>query len=178
LGLCEGVGWYAGRFVTNACRLFGPCWGGDSGRTVRGRRRSPMPVGCSVPVGSDGRTVLDVPGRWSPMPVGCSVPVGIASDAAYGQDRCKSPMPVGCSVPVGKTESPETEKPENEVTNACRLFGPCWVMFPRRYKAINHKCHQCLSAVRSLLGSRILGGSVLISPVTNACRLFGPCWAG
>jgi len=61
------------------------------------------------------------------MPVGCSVPVGMfVIEECESLLKEKSPMPVGCSVPVGSA------------------IG--W------RKAYRQDGHQCLSAVRSLLG--------------------------
>ena len=111
------------------------------------------------------------------MPVGCSVPVGV--NTAKGDDGCyggshqclsavrsllgtavmaelewgegESPMPVGCSVPVGQADQDPAGRLIRIVTNACRLFGPCW-------------------------GTRNTAKHSTANLVTNACRLFGPCW--
>ena len=112
---------------------------------------SPMPVGCSVPVGL--KTLLLGLQLWgkSPMPVGCSVPVGLPSRQNWNggtgvTNACRlfgpcwgfnsicpetgkpmSPMPVGCSVPVGWGSLSSCGIIICWiVTNACRLFGPCW----------------------------------------------------
>ena len=136
-----------------------------------------MPVGCSVPVGRSSYGKKPCCLSLSPMPVGCSVPVGpmiyksifalvLACHQCLSAVRSllgnnsqgivytmypESPMPVGCSVPVGSV--PVGRSPlEMAVTNACRLFGPCWAGIQAvRIRIIGGR-HQCLSAVRSLLG--------------------------
>ena len=85
-------------------------------------------------------------------------------------------MPVGCSVPVGVNGDSLDNTQDNLVTNACRLFGPCWVpVFRVRVKGL------VMSPMP--VGCSVPVGFPEVCPivasiiqVTNACRLFGPCW--
>jgi len=140
--------------VTNACRLFGPCWGC---KTAGNSTKAAVCHQCLSAV----RSLLGVLKEWesvihdltkSPMPVGCSVPVGGCNLYRKETNHETSPMPVGCSVPVGGDPDEWEAIARELVTNACRLFGPCWVRkrFGGKWEWLNR--HQCLSAVRSLLG--------------------------
>ena len=141
------------------------------------RKKSPLPVGCSVPVGIGTRQKVRLITAASPLPVGCSVPVGHKIEGEMWVKHLASPLPVGCSVPVGINLN-ESSPCSWGVTTACRLFGPCWGAFCAsnavRMKSVTTACrlfgpcwgmnnleeaigpvgHHCLSAVRSLLGSR------------------------
>ena len=111
------------------------------------------------------------------MPVGCSVPVGTYISGWSRAMIRSSPMPVGCSVPVGAGKACLLTDDQKAVTNACRLFGPCWGNLSNDKQLAIARCHQCLSAVRSLLGYKLATGNrIRVINVTNACRLFGPCW--
>ena len=118
-----------GYSVTNACRLFGPCWAAEQVRAVE-----------------EAIKVTNACRLFGPWWVG--------GNRMGGWRHSSSPMPVGCSVPVGHQTRIETlcsSRTSHQCLSAVRsLLGPK----SRTCFFHPNTSHQCLSAVRSLLGSR------------------------
>ena len=67
-------------------------------------------------------------------------------------------------------------KIELDVTNACRLFGPCWAaskLLLTVTKLVTNACRLFGPCWAKCFAQRQMKSR----KVTNACRLFGPCWA-